>query len=77
MPMFLFDDDPDLEKGRLWCAEMVSRGIYMHPFHNMFISNALTLDDIDQTCAAADGAFKALAALGSRPEPRRADRVVA
>jgi glutamate-1-semialdehyde 2,1-aminomutase len=76
MPMFLFDDDPDLEKGHLWCAEMVSRGVYMHPFHNMFISNALTLDDIDQTCAAADGAFKALGALGSQaPAPRRADRV--
>ncbi len=43
MPMFLFDDDPDFRKGYLWCAEMVSRGFYMHPFHNMFISNALTM----------------------------------
>jgi glutamate-1-semialdehyde 2,1-aminomutase len=72
MPMFLFDDDPDLRKGYLWCAEMVSRGIYMHPFHNMFISNALTMDDIAQTLAAADGAFKALAAQASglRPNTR-------
>ena len=46
MPMFLFDDDPDLRKGYRWCSEMVSRGVYMHPFHNMFISNALTMDDI-------------------------------
>ena len=58
MPMFLFDDDPDLRKGYFWCAEMVSRGVYMHPFHNMFISNALTMDDIEQTLAAADGAFE-------------------
>jgi glutamate-1-semialdehyde 2,1-aminomutase len=72
MPMFLFDDDPDLRKGYFWCAEMVSRGVYMHPFHNMFISNALTMDDIEQTLAAADGAFEALAAQGSglRPNTR-------
>jgi glutamate-1-semialdehyde 2,1-aminomutase len=65
MPMFLFDDDPDLRKGYRFCGEMVSRGIYMHPFHNMFISNALTPADIEQTLAAADGAFAALAAAGA------------
>ena len=65
MPMFLFDDDPDLRKGYRWCGEMVSRGFYMHPFHNMFISNALTMDDVEQPLAAADGAFGALAAAGS------------
>jgi glutamate-1-semialdehyde 2,1-aminomutase len=65
MPMFLFDDDPDLRKGRGFCAEMVSRGVYMHPFHNMFISDALTMDDVKQTLEAADAAFKALA---STPE---------
>jgi glutamate-1-semialdehyde 2,1-aminomutase len=69
MPMFLFDDDPDLRKGYLWCGEMASRGVYMHPFHNMFISNALTLDDIEETLAAADGAFKALAATGAELQP--------
>ena len=69
MPMVLFDNDPDLRKGYFWCGEMVSRGIYMHPFHNMFISNALTLDDITQTLAAADGAFEALAAAGASLEP--------
>ena len=69
MPMFLFDDDPDLRKGYRWCGEMVSRGVYMHPFHNMFISNALTVDDVEQTLAAADGAFQALAAAGSELQP--------
>jgi glutamate-1-semialdehyde 2,1-aminomutase len=69
MPMFLFDDDPDLRKGYRWCAEMVSRGVYMHPFHNMFISDALTMDDIAQTLEAADGAFRALAAAGSELAP--------
>ncbi|HXQ14835.1 MAG TPA: aminotransferase class III-fold pyridoxal phosphate-dependent enzyme [Caulobacteraceae bacterium] len=69
MPMVLFDDDPDLRKGYRWCSEMVSRGVYMHPFHNMFISNALTMDDVAQTLEAADGAFKALVAAGSELAP--------
>ncbi len=69
MPMFLFDDDPDLRKGYRWCAEMVERGIYVHPFHNMFISNALTAGDVDLTLEAADGAFAALAAAESGLAP--------
>jgi glutamate-1-semialdehyde 2,1-aminomutase len=69
MPMFLFDDDPDQRRGYRFCAEMVSRGVYMHPFHNMFISDALTMDDVKQTLEAADGAFKALAAAGPELAP--------
>jgi glutamate-1-semialdehyde 2,1-aminomutase len=61
MPLFLFDNDPDLRKGYFWCAEMVERGIYMHPFHNMFISNALTIADVDETIQAAGEAFQLLA----------------
>jgi glutamate-1-semialdehyde 2,1-aminomutase len=72
MPMFLFDDDPDLRKGYFWCGEMAARGIYMHPFHNMFISNALTLDDIALTLAAGDEAFKALAVSNLEPNTRLA-----
>jgi glutamate-1-semialdehyde 2,1-aminomutase len=62
MPMFLFDNDPDLRRGHFFCAEMVARGVYMHPFHNMFISNALTTGDIDLTLSAADEVLKALTA---------------
>jgi glutamate-1-semialdehyde 2,1-aminomutase len=69
MPMFLFDDDPDLRKGYRFCAEMVLRGVYMHPFHNMFISDALTLDDVKQTLEAADGACRALASAGPELAP--------
>src|SRR5580704_6084060 len=69
MPMFLFDGDPDHRKGYRWCSEMVARGVYMHPFHNMFISNALTMDDIAQTLEAADAAFGALAGAGSELAP--------
>jgi hypothetical protein len=41
----------------------------MHPFHNMFISNALTLGDVGETLQAADGALKALAAAGPELAP--------
>lgn len=69
MPMFLFDADPDLRKGYRWCAEMVSRGFYMHPFHNMFISDALTMDDVRLTLEAADEAMAALVAAGPTLQP--------
>jgi glutamate-1-semialdehyde 2,1-aminomutase len=77
MPMFLFDNDPDLRKGYFFCAEMADRGVYMHPFHNMFISNALTAADVDLTVAAADEALQALAKAGSSLEPNQRIKVSA
>jgi glutamate-1-semialdehyde 2,1-aminomutase len=50
---------------------MLARGIYMHPWHNMFLCAAMTEADIDATLAAADAAFAAVAArratLGPHP----------
>jgi len=60
MPLFLFDDDPDLRKGFCWSSEMLSRGVYVHPWHNMFLCAAMTPADIAQTLDAAEGAFAAL-----------------
>jgi glutamate-1-semialdehyde 2,1-aminomutase len=77
MPMFLFDDDPDLRKGYFFCAEMIERGIYMHPFHNMFISNALTAADVDLTVAAANEALQALAKASPSLEPNQRIKVSA
>ena len=54
------DDDPDLRKGFCWVSEMLARGVYMHPWHNMFLCAAMTPADIDQALDAADGAFAAL-----------------
>jgi glutamate-1-semialdehyde 2,1-aminomutase len=61
MPLFLFDDDPDLRKGFRWSSEMLARGVYVHPWHNMFLCAAMSEADIDQALDAADGAFVALA----------------
>lgn len=60
MPLYLFDDDPDLRKGFCFVSQMLARGIYMHPWHNMFLCAAMTQADIDQTLNAAEDAFAAL-----------------
>jgi glutamate-1-semialdehyde 2,1-aminomutase len=60
MPLFLFDDDPDLRKGFCFASEMLDRGIYVHPWHNMFLCAAMTDADIEAALDAADGALGAL-----------------
>jgi len=62
MPQIMFDDDPDFRVGYGWAEEMLARGVYMHPWHNMFLCAAMTDADIDLTLTAADDAFAALAA---------------
>lgn len=57
MPMITFENDPDLRLTYAWVAECVKRGVYFHPYHNMFLSAAHTAADVDQTIAVADEAF--------------------
>ncbi len=57
MPQILFVDDPDLRLGFAFAENMLARGVYMHPWHNMFLCAAMTEADIDFALAAADGAF--------------------
>jgi len=68
MPMILFDDDPDMRLGYCWVAEALTRGVYIHPWHNNFICAALTENDVKLTLQITDEAFSALkkkrAALG-------------
>ena len=47
---------------------MLARGVYVHPWHNMFLCAAMTEADIAHTLDAADGAFAALkGGVGSLP----------
>lgn len=62
LPLIMFDEDPGLKKGYAWCADMMRRGVYLHPWHNMFICQAMTDADIAGAVEAADGAFAALKA---------------
>ena len=60
MPQILFVGDPDFRIGFAWAEEMLTRGVYVHPWHNMFLNAAMTTQDIDLALSAADGAFAAL-----------------
>jgi glutamate-1-semialdehyde 2,1-aminomutase len=60
LPLFLFDDDPDLRKGFYFAGAMLERGVYVHPWHNMFLCAAMTEADIDAALQAAEGAFAEL-----------------
>ncbi len=62
MPLFLFDDDPELKTGFAWSSAMLARGVYVHPWHNMFLCAAMTEGDVDAAFDAADGAFAAIKA---------------
>jgi glutamate-1-semialdehyde 2,1-aminomutase len=57
MPQVLFADDPDFRTGFAFAEAMLSRGVYTHPWHNMFLSAAMTDADIDFALEAAGGAF--------------------
>jgi glutamate-1-semialdehyde 2,1-aminomutase len=71
MPQILFADDPDFRIGFAFAEAMVARGVYIHPWHNMFMNAAMTEADIDFAIAAADEAMAdvrgALATLEPHP----------
>lgn len=67
MPLILFEDDPGLGKGYAWSAALMKRGVYFHPWHNMFLCAAMTEADIDFTLEAADDAFMSIRAEGVWP----------
>lgn len=77
MPQILFEEDPDMRVGYFWTAAAVRRGVYLHPYHNMFITNALTEADIEKTLAATDSAFQELRKAHSTLEPQSKPAVVA
>lgn len=60
MPMVLFEDDPDFRLGYAFCAAALKRGVYLSPYHNMFINAAMTEADIAQTLEATGAAFEDL-----------------
>lgn len=60
MPQIFFEDDPDFRFGYGWVAHALRRGVYLHPFHNMFICAALSDEDVRETLDKTDDAFEAL-----------------
>ena len=71
MPLILFEEDPDFRIGYAWTSEMVKRGIYVHPWHNMFMCTAMTDADVALAHQAADESFKAVKRAKSTLEPHK------
>jgi glutamate-1-semialdehyde 2,1-aminomutase len=69
MPQILFADDPDFRIGFGWATEMLREGVYVHPWHNMFLCAAMTDADIDFALEAADRALGRLAVTRASLEP--------
>jgi glutamate-1-semialdehyde 2,1-aminomutase len=60
MPLVLFDDDADFRVGFAFAEEMLERGVFFHPWHNMFMCQAMTVSEFDMSVDAADGSFAAV-----------------
>lgn len=60
MPILMFDEDPDFRLGYAFCREAMLRGIYLSPFHNMFMNAAMTPADIAEVLSATADSFEAL-----------------
>lgn len=60
MPQILFADDPDFRIGYGWASLCIERGVYFSPYHNMFLTAAHTVHDIDKTLAVTAEAFSEL-----------------
>ncbi|MDF1586263.1 aminotransferase class III-fold pyridoxal phosphate-dependent enzyme [Marinimicrococcus flavescens] len=61
LPLILFDDDPVFEKGNLFTVTALQHGVYLHPWHDMFLSAAHTEDDIAIALEATGRALEAVA----------------
>jgi glutamate-1-semialdehyde 2,1-aminomutase len=66
MPLMLFDDDPEVRKGRAFCSAALRHGAFFHPQHNMFLSAAHGAADIDAALEAASRGFRAVLELDAR-----------
>jgi glutamate-1-semialdehyde 2,1-aminomutase len=69
MPMILFENDPDFRIGFCWATEALKRGVYLHPWHNNFISAAHSEADIERTLEVTDIAFAELKKRQTTLEP--------
>lgn len=61
MPIWLFDEDPDLAKGDLFTVTALRHGVYLHPWHNMFLSAAHSEEDIAVALRATERGLEAVA----------------
>lgn len=70
MPLVMFDNDPDYRFGYEWCRQAMLNGVYLSPYHNMFMNAAMTEADVALTLEATGAAFDYLKTHRSTIEPQ-------
>jgi glutamate-1-semialdehyde 2,1-aminomutase len=60
MPFLTFAGDENFAMANVFTGEAASRGVYLHPWHNWFLSAAHTDHDVDTALLATDEAFAAV-----------------
>ncbi len=70
MPLVMFDNDPDYRFGYEWCRQAMLNGVYLSPYHNMFMNAAMTEADVALTLEATGAAFDYLKTHCSTIEPQ-------
>jgi glutamate-1-semialdehyde 2,1-aminomutase len=61
MPFMTFAGDVDFARAALWAVAAIDHGVFAHPFHNWFLSAALTDELVDRALTGTDHAFAAVA----------------
>jgi glutamate-1-semialdehyde 2,1-aminomutase len=60
MPFLTFAGDEAFAMANVFTGEAATLGVYLHPWHNWFLSAAHTADDIDAALLVTDDAFAAV-----------------
>jgi glutamate-1-semialdehyde 2,1-aminomutase len=62
MPLVTFKNDKAFAMANVWSGEAAKRGVYLHPWHNMFLCTAHKDEDIDAALLITEDAFTAVRA---------------
>jgi glutamate-1-semialdehyde 2,1-aminomutase len=60
LPFLSFADDPQQQRAMAWTGECAKNGVYLHPYHNWFMSTAHDDASIDLALAGTDEAFRVI-----------------
>lgn len=60
MPQILIEEDDDFAKGTFLTEDALTRGVFLHPYHNMFLCAGHRSEDIRQALERLDDSFGAL-----------------
>jgi glutamate-1-semialdehyde 2,1-aminomutase len=60
LPFLSFADDPKQQRAGEWAGECAKNGVYLHPYHNWFMSTAHDNASIDRALEGTDEAFRVI-----------------